>query len=238
VVSYRWSVHTGEPNSGRIYISIGARVVIRDAELTALTLSEKSCTRDLFIRLRGWHGGGENDLANLRGRRSRRVRNVLGQHLGGRKVESTPRRRWCPSQHLGGREVESTPRRRWCPSQHLGGRKVESTPRRERCPSQHLGGRKVESTPRPECSGFRVSTSKCREVGLALESAPRALGRGRRSRLPKRVGLYTPERPMVRPGSVCGARLFVRCGMRQHRCVRTPAGTCAGGVHTYRGYGG
>jgi len=139
----------------------------------------------------------------------------------GTESESTPRVE---------ADVESTPRPERSPSQHLGWRKS----------SQHLdwsgirvntsdgSGRRVntstgtepESTPRVA----EVESTPRQERSPDFESAPRNVGGvvfGSRvssssawdrewSRLPKFAGLYTPERPIVRPGSACGARLFAR----------------------------
>jgi len=127
-------------------------------------------------------------------------------------------------------EVESAPQLERCPNQHLG-RKRKSSQHLDRngirvSTSEGNGSRvststvtvsesaprkaEVESAPRPEGSRFRVNTSKCQESGLALESAPRAPGKDW-SRLSKFAGLYTPERPVVRPGSAWGA---VVCALR------------------------
>jgi len=169
-------------------------------------------------RSRGWWRSAESRVSTSTETESestpRRTESRVNTSTGA-ESESTPR----------STEVESTPRPERNPSQHLGVRGVESTPRQERNPSQHLGVRK--SSQHLDRSGIRVNTSEYgsrvnTSTGAESESTPRD-GSGscsrvssssawerNRSRLPKLAGLYTPERPMVRPGAACGARLFAR----------------------------
>jgi len=74
-------------------------------------------------------------------RRSDRSRGRQSRKSGGRgdaearRVNPLTEAERSPSQHLGERKVESTPRPERDPGQHLGERKVESAPRPERNPS-------------------------------------------------------------------------------------------------------
>jgi len=114
-----------------------------------------------------------------------------------------------PGQHLD---------KNGCPSQRFGWK---------RKPSQHLDRTDVRVST-SDGNGSRVNTSTGAESESAprkaeVESTPRNIGKvvwfssqfleclGKEwSRLSKLADLYTPERPMVRPGSACGAQLFVR----------------------------
>jgi len=139
--------------------------------------------------------------------------------------ESTPRRSESQVNTSTGAESESAPRRAGSRVNTSTGTESESTPRKA----------EVESTPLPERSpsqhfGRRKSSQHLDRKAQDFESAPRNVGRmvllssqlleysGKEwSRLSKLAGLYTSERPKIRPGSVCGARMFARCGMCRNR---------------------